>query len=117
MDQQEIDKRLMEMCNDLGLPEVGQDWGITYSDPNRMTEFISYYQSKEFIPLQKEYLMELILQSANELILENCPAEEIEKFERFYAKHYHKAPMQHRYWSRLSNDDGEFPIAEICKNY
>jgi len=48
-----------------------QDWEYEVSNPNRLDEFINEYDKEETTQKEKEILMEIILESSNDLILEN----------------------------------------------
>ena len=48
-----------------------QDWEYEVSNPNRLDEFINEYYREETTRNEKEILMEIILDSSNDLKIEN----------------------------------------------
>ena len=48
-----------------------QDWEYEVSNPNRLDEFIDEYDKKKTTQNEKEILMEIILDSSNDLCIEN----------------------------------------------
>jgi len=63
-------KRLAEkLC--LEFDENMQDWEYEVSNPCKLDEFINEYDKKETTQNEKEILMEIILDSLNDLIIEN----------------------------------------------
>jgi hypothetical protein len=49
----------------LHLPTTGseQDWDIEMADPNRLSEFLAYYETHDLTPHEKQALMALVLAS------------------------------------------------------
>jgi hypothetical protein len=51
---------------DLGLAKVGQDWEIEAADPNRVSEFLDYYDTRQLNDDERFTLMSLIVASFDE---------------------------------------------------
>lgn len=64
--RQSIAKRLL-----LDYDETMQDWEYEISDSKRLGEFIAEYDKTDLTYKEKESLMEIILDSANDLLIEN----------------------------------------------
>ncbi len=107
---------LRELCSKLGLSLESQDWGIINADPNRLREFISFYQSESMMPSQRFELGELILASANERLLAGTAREneDMRMFIDFVRNHWREQEAHFAYWLGLNPDD-EFPIAALLK--
>lgn len=102
---------LKKLSTDLGLEEYQQDWGICNSDPNRIQEFIRYFENNIVEhPYEPEALAELILQSYEELE-ETGP--EIEKdfglIVKFIEDHGAEFPMTLNYWRKLDGEEWQLP--------
>ena len=55
----------------LDIDETMQDWEYEISDSKRLAEFITEYDKPDLTCKEKESLMEIILNSANELLISN----------------------------------------------
>ena len=108
---------LRSMSTELSLQFEPQDWGIFNADPNRLEEFLSFYENNHSLHLtQKYHLCELIIASFNEAMIEKrAPQKVLNKFIRFVSsiKKVHSAQIQ--YWSSLEASD-EFPVAQVLLN-
>lgn len=68
-----LKKEAIESLNDkLSLPATGieQDWEVELADPNRVTEFLSYYKNHTLSSDEKKALMSLILASYDDFLHE-----------------------------------------------
>lgn len=115
MQQQEM---LKTISRELNLNYEPQDWGIINSDPNRVKEFILYYDNLTTINYSKYELFELIIASFNELVLENKNEKEINDFFVDFIKKNLKHPFIDilNYWSKIYNEQ-EFPVAKYFPSY
>ncbi len=74
-----IYKEIKEVSEDLHLNFETQDWGIINSNPSRLKEFIDYRLSLKQISTSLRYeLLELIIASFNEAMLENSINSDLE---------------------------------------
>ena len=102
---------LAEINKQLNLSYEPQDWGIANAAPGRVIEFIDFYESRESTPNQKDDLMELIIASINDGLLDEPLSDaDLERCRQFIRSHKDDAPYQRRYWRSLANED-EFPVA------
>lgn len=66
----EAEQGLKRLCESLHLQYEPQDWGIINADPQRLSEFIRYYEVTPSLATSQRFeLAELILASANEYLL------------------------------------------------
>jgi len=105
---------LERAARDLGLTIVppGQDWGIIHADAGRLPEFVDYYGSHapEFQDNALEYCLgELLLESANDAILEVIHETVISQALRLIVsrQHYEPTRLLLEYWSELGLSDEE----------
>jgi hypothetical protein len=105
---------IQKLSTDLGLKEYGQDWGIINSDPNRVLEFVAYYQNNSVDhPWEPEALAELIFQSMNDAIEYSSASDEMYNiFCNFIHNHSPEFPETLNYWVSLKGNV-EFPIAKV----
>ncbi len=100
---------LRQLCDTLGLAYEAQDWGIVNADASRLEEFILYYERHpELDSTQRFELAELILASANELLLEGQASIPM-KLRSFLAQHGRDFVPHLEYWREL-DDQEEFPL-------
>tara|TARA_B100001750_G_C15379365_1_gene531599 strand:+ start:173 stop:535 length:363 start_codon:yes stop_codon:yes gene_type:complete len=103
-----------KISNDLGLKNTS-DWGIINDNPDRVKEFISYYNSHShlFDLGIKINFTELIISSMNEAILENKRDNELDFFFREYIyEHLDDKFILINvigYWMSIA-DEEEFPV-------
>lgn len=94
--------------------ESSQDWEYEVSDPNRIQEFINEYDKTETSDKEKESLMEIILDSANDLLCFKGQSD-FDKFISWINDRLKRNQKIHRatinYWS--TND---FEISDRIKN-
>lgn len=64
------DQEIEYLCDRLQLSFESQDWGIVNATPQRLSEFMSFYSCERLSRTQQIYMMELIIASANEAIIE-----------------------------------------------
>lgn len=117
--QNEID----ELNKLFQFPAIGdeQDWGIEFSDPSRINEFLSAYESANLTAPQKMAVMELIIASFDELIYSE--KDDPKLWERI-ASHLNSEKELHKYtlnyWACYEDQRDIFPtterIREIHKN-
>jgi len=101
----------------LGLPYSPdmQDWGIAQNDPNRMNEFIEFFE-REDSPGWHEYVIyqfvDLILQSADSA-LEDHPDACVDAVRGFLDSLHGRGDQGLRYWMSLRSPGREpWPIVE-----
>ena len=114
----ERDKWVLRLSQSLGLNPFDQDWGIQNSDPQRLDEFLSFFESHETKhPWDFEELADLIFESANDKLLTSGMSS-AEKFLlcRFVEKNFKLFPLRASYWSGLFGN-AEFPVAELIHPY
>ena len=106
-----------KLSKDLGLIATGQDFGIINADGKRLKEFIKYFKKNVAIdPWEWEELADLILESANEAILEEYITEgEIDEISYILRFHRHKFPQSWEYWIKIENEQ-DYPIVSIINN-
>ncbi len=109
---QSIRKTLATKLN-LEFNESSQDWEYEVSDPSRIQEFIDEYDKTETSDRERESLMEIILDSANDLLLYKG----YQEFDKFISwinnrlernQEIHQATMN--YWN-----DNDFEISNRLK--
>lgn len=69
MPDQEARKSLALKLN-LNFDDYMQDWEYEVADSNRILEFIEEYDKSETLEKEKQSLMEIILESSNDLLLD-----------------------------------------------
>lgn len=110
----ELDKVAQEL--DL-TPSMQHSWGIINSSSIRVDEFIDYFNKKAYlIEMFKYDIVELILQSYNDAILDNITNSELEtKFLNFIKKSTYKKDETDiiilDYWRGIK--DEEFPVGYL----
>lgn len=104
-----------KLASDLNLMLTGQDFGIINADGKRLSEFLDYFVNNKAIdPWEWEELLDLILESANEAILEKyITSKEIESIKNILLNHSGKFPEQLEYWSNFGNSEGVYPIVDL----
>ena len=99
----------------LGVAYCSQDWGIANAEPSRLLEFIEFYERESLDDTLKYQLMELIIASANEALIDgSLLSSTLGPFEEFIGKHRQDAPTQMEYWSGLPNTD-EYPVGVVLR--
>lgn len=110
------DKTPEEASKDLQLKNEEQDWGIVNANSDRIEEFISYFnehkssKNKSF----KYYMVELIVASYNDAILENKITRITKnEFRNFIIENMHEEAYGSifRYWIKIA-DNTEFPVGD-----
>ena len=105
----------MQLSIALNLPYYEQDWGIINANPDRLDEFMSYYDGNRLLPAQRYDMGELVLASANEAALRHTLAEsEVSRLMHFISEHASDFREILDYWISLDNVD-EFPIAKLLQ--
>ena len=104
-----------KLASDLGLMVTGQDFGIINADGKRLAEFLIYFANNKAIdPWEWEELLNLILESANEAIVDGyISIEQIECIKSILINENSKFPEQLEYWSSFSNEEGTYPIVDL----
>lgn len=106
-------QELQELCEALGLQYFEQDWGLINADPNRLREFISYYESRSFTPAQRYDMVDLILASANEgLEAHQLSSADAQDAAEVAARHAPEAPVAVAHW--IGSDSG-YPIGQFLR--
>ncbi|ALR31265.1 hypothetical protein ATE47_12360 [Chryseobacterium sp. IHB B 17019] len=115
MEKLEIIKKI---SSELNLQYETQDWGIINADPNRVREFISYYNKSDCPNIIKYELFELIIASFNELILEGKNEKLINDFFTDFINNNLTLPFTDilDYWNNIYNKE-EFPVAKYFPKY
>ncbi|WP_421774781.1 hypothetical protein [Gracilimonas sp.] len=101
-------KNLKKFSDELGFDfKVSQlDWGIENADPERVLEFISYYESLEGLTENESgNLAQLIFQSAEEYLQENDDEDVKIKVLNFVKEHNSEFPLEFGYWKNLDIKD------------
>jgi hypothetical protein len=100
----------------LNLQSDGQDWGIENSDPNRVMDFLAFYEShKPAHSCECEALADLILQSSQEAIEARHLSDEQQKsVVSFFTKYRAEFPLAAAHW--LSLNQTEWAISELLNH-
>jgi hypothetical protein len=109
-------ERLKALSDHLRLQYFPQDWGIINADARRLGEFIQFSADHPDmdVPLQLE-LAELILASANELLL-SAPESDLTELRRYVERASARSSLSVEYWERL-DDDVEFPLGGALREW
>jgi len=98
-----------EVSRALGLLDEPQDWGIVNANPERLEEFVAFLEAQDLAPTQVFDMLELILASANERLVDDASADLPGL--RAVLDHYPDAAKVHYdYWAGL-DDSTEFPLS------
>lgn len=99
----------------LSLEEHPQDWGICNADPDRIEEFIRYFEQSAVIhPWQPEALAELIFASANDALSgKGLASADASLLTLFVRDHRSEFPNEWEYWINL--EPADFPITEFLR--
>jgi hypothetical protein len=109
-------EKLQVLCKKLGLSYESQDWGIINATPSRLIEFIDYYKSENLTDTQKYNMIELIMASANEGLIESqFSGTDLKILKKFILEHGRDVLSQWDYWKGLPNSD-EYPILKFLKD-
>jgi hypothetical protein len=101
--------RLILLSRELGLSFEPQDWGIVNADGSRLHEFISFFgRSPGLHPNLRFELAELILASANELLLKDADAD-LSELAHFLIENFADFSHHIKYWCSL-DEPAEYPI-------
>ena len=109
---------LKTISNDLQLNFEQQDWGIINASPERIHEFMEYYNNNVNLPNTIKYqLLELIIASFNEALVKNMVNENqkiaFKEFIKKNASNSHFRPILN-YWKKIANIS-EFPVGHLLK--
>lgn len=101
------------LSSTLGLAPESQDWGIANASPDRLLEFIEFFeQHQPQDPWDQEALAELILASADEALRRgSLEPQESDRTVAFLRRNAATFPHQIQYWSNLP--EGEFPVVRL----
>jgi len=106
---------LRELSERLGLRFQTQDWGILNSDPDRLEEFVHFYETADLAPTQRYELGALVLASANDaLVKQDLDENRLQQLEAFIARNRASLQTHIDYWAGLAREL-EFPIAGVLK--
>jgi len=108
---------LLEVISDeLELSFIEQDWGIINESPDRVEEFIEYFDTHKSFPETIKYqLFELIIASFNNALLENTVTKKKELlFKKFIQQRSNNPTFKPilSYWKRITNEE-EFPVGKL----
>ncbi len=108
---------LLEMVSDeLGLNFIEQDWGIINESPDRLEEFIEYFNIHQPFPEAIKYqLFELIIASCNEALLKNSISTKGKVlFKKFIQQHSRNPTFFPiiSYWKKIMDIEG-FPVGRL----
>jgi hypothetical protein len=103
----------------LRLPVHGleQDWGIELADPERVDEFIAFFEEHRSVDWTRwtvEEYVDLVLQSAHEA-LEAKPTARIPGLRNFVARVIRLSPERAQYWADWRDEEGEWPISDLIR--
>jgi len=106
---------MTRLSDALGVQEQAQEWGTCNADPERLLEFIDFFERHQAEhPSETEALAELIIASFNEGLVEGIDSEiHVEAFKAFVALNQAGFPEQLAYWSEL--DDEDFPVGHVLR--
>jgi len=106
---------MTRLSDALGVKEQAQDWGTCNADPERLLEFIDFFERHQpEHPSETEALAELIIASFNDAAVEGTDSEiHVEAFKAFIALNRESFPEQFTYWSGL--DDEDFPVGHVLR--
>lgn len=112
-------KTLKDASEELKLCYEEQDWGIINSDPNRIKEFINYFEKHKNSKSNsfKYDMFELIVASYNDAILEDKINNIIENdFRDLINEHKNEELYQtiFSYWIEIKNNE-EFPVGNYLE--
>ena len=101
----------------LRLPVHGmeQDWGIEHADPERVDEFIAFFEehwSAGWSRWTVEEYVDLVLQSAHEA-LDGRPAADVPGLHDFVARVIRLSPERALYWAGWREEEGDWPISDL----
>lgn len=112
--KQTAELELREFSALLGLPYEPQDWGIINAAGDRLDEFVKCFQRLELSSTVRYELADLILASANDLLL-NGGTFCIDTILGLYRGEPVAFSNHIRYWASLDSPD-EFPIAPLLRD-
>jgi hypothetical protein len=115
MDESTPKELLLDLCRTLGLLYESQDWGIANADPDRVVEFIVFYEGATYLsPTQQHEMGELIIASMNDDLEEGFVDPTVrDKFVDFVAARRSEFQVVVNYWASLAAKD--FPVAALLK--
>ena len=102
----------------LRLQPFSQDWGICNSDPLRIEEFLSFYESNApDSPWESEALADLLLQSLNEALEAGILSQPQRALALLFLRnHSHEFPHQLSYWATLTPSEADpWPILALIQ--
>ena len=107
------DRALDELCPDLKLEREDQDWAIIVADPDRVEDFILYYDNHPGLSsLAKSMLFDLVLASINDAMLKGDDLnEKKDVYATFIARESTHFPLEAEYWSRRHSDGERCPVS------
>lgn len=92
----------------LGVLDEPQDWGLVNADAERLDEFAAYLTTPELAPTQVFDMVELLLASANERLIDD-PSANVQVVRDALRGHPGAAVVHYDYWTAL-DDPEEFPL-------
>src|SRR4051812_27831883 len=96
------DEEIQQLSETLGLAAEKQDWGIINADAKRVSEFISFALHTRRPQVQEYALVELVLASINESMLDSLFTLALEDlFLSFLSSELFGLASQLPYWAKL----------------
>jgi hypothetical protein len=92
----------------LGVLDEPQDWGIVNADGERLDEFADYLETGDLAPTQVFDMVELLLASANERLIDD-PSADLQVVRYALRGHPTAGAVHYDYWAAL-DDPKEFPL-------
>lgn len=86
----------------LGVLDEPQDWGIVNADGERLDEFADYLKTHELAPTQVFDMVELLLASANERLIDD-PSADLQVVRDSLRGHPTAGAVQYDYWAALDD--------------
>ncbi len=107
-------KELLEQLSvQLGLRYESQDWGIQNADPDRLEEFLRFYETAPLAPTQRFEMGELVLASANDaLVRGRVDPSRLRELKNFVTRNRANLQPHLAYWAALTPAT-EFPLAAV----
>jgi hypothetical protein len=100
---------ILKISSDLNLQYEVQDWGVINSSGHRLLEFINYLNNHTFPDFVQCELLELIIASFNDSLIENiCNKNDIDSFQEVIIKHEASCISVINYWKKIYNEE-DFP--------
>ncbi len=103
-----------ELSRELSLPDESQDWGIVNADGGRLEEFVTFLCGHDLAPTQVFDVVELILASANERLLDDATYD-LSMVAEVLDRYPGAASVHCDYWRGL-HDPSEYPVSRWLRD-